>query len=80
VHRGWFSVSDEAFVPESQVTEKTLSDGSTVKTSCETGHVLEWIEEENYKFRLSSFQKSLLQWITTHSKGLEFVLDDLQHA
>lgn len=49
-YAGWYCVSDEAFYEESE-----LIDGKT-----SLGKEVEWVEEENYFFRLSEFQKPLL--------------------
>ncbi|OTF72314.1 methionine-tRNA ligase, mitochondrial-like protein [Euroglyphus maynei] len=56
---GYYSINDEAFVPENLI--KTNSDGE--KISIETGHKLEWHEEENYVFRLSQLQEQVTDWI-----------------
>lgn len=56
---GYYSVSDESFVPESRI----LTKGDGTKVSAETGQPLEWHEEENYMFRLSSLQNELVDWI-----------------
>ena len=47
---GWYSVRDEAFYDESE-----LVDGKAP-----TGAEVEWVEEENYFFRLSAWQDRLL--------------------
>ena len=47
---GWYSVRDEAFYEESE-----LVDGRAP-----TGAEVEWVEEENYFFRLSAWQDRLL--------------------
>jgi methionyl-tRNA synthetase len=49
---GWYSVRDEAFYDESE-----LSDGRAP-----TGAEVEWLEEENYFFRLSAWQDRLLAY------------------
>jgi methionyl-tRNA synthetase len=49
---GWYSVRDEAFYDESE-----LVDGKAP-----TGAEVEWLEEENYFFRLSAWQDRLLAW------------------
>ena len=49
---GWYSVRDEAFYDESE-----LVDGKAP-----TGAEIEWIEEENYFFRLSTWQDRLLAY------------------
>ncbi len=49
---GWYSVRDEAFYDESE-----LVDGKAP-----TGADVEWLEEENYFFRLSAWQDRLLAY------------------
>lgn len=51
-YAGWYSVRDEAFYQESE-----LIDGKAP-----TGAEVEWVEEESYFFRLSSFQDALLNF------------------
>ncbi|KAH9060995.1 tRNA synthetases class I (M)-domain-containing protein [Lactarius vividus] len=61
-HKGWYSISDECFYTDNQV-ERLGSPGSSseeIVVSKETGSVVEWTEEENYKFRLSNFRDCLL--------------------
>eukprot|EP00667_Euglena_gracilis_P003859 EG_transcript_3873 len=60
-HEGWYCVSDENFCTELQVQE-IVKDGKTIKVSKESGHPVEWIVEENFKFKLSAFQDKLLQF------------------
>lgn len=36
-----------------------------LQASTETGTRVEWMEEENYKFRLSAFREPLLEWLTS---------------
>ncbi|KAJ1875758.1 methionyl-tRNA synthetase [Coemansia sp. RSA 990] len=61
-HAGWYAVSDEAFYTSGQVEERTSADGSPVMVAKESGQPVEWIEEENYMFRLSRFREQLLGW------------------
>lgn len=35
----------------------------------ETGSAVQWMEEENYKFRLSTFKTSLTDWLSTEPYG-----------
>ena len=56
-YSGWYSVSDEAFYNDDEIEEVegkkfTISSKSTV----------EWIEEESYFFRLSKWEKPLLDF------------------
>ncbi|HEX6442089.1 MAG TPA: methionine--tRNA ligase [Stellaceae bacterium] len=54
---GWYSVRDEAFYDESELIE-----GPNGKKIAPTGADIEWLEEENYFFRLSAWQDRLLDW------------------
>lgn len=36
--------------------------------SAESGHPVEWTEEQNYMFRLSSFQNDLIYWLKHDGK------------
>ncbi|XP_048001718.1 methionine--tRNA ligase, mitochondrial [Leguminivora glycinivorella] len=64
VYSGWYSVSDESFVPEAH-TKEILHNGRKVKVSVESGHEVEWTEEPNYMFRLSAFREHLQRWLKT---------------
>ncbi|WP_395696545.1 methionine--tRNA ligase [Methylocella sp.] len=52
---GWYSVRDEAFFDESELTE-----GPDGRRLAPTGAPVEWVEEESYYFRLSAYQERLL--------------------
>ena len=56
-YSGWYSVSDEAFYNEDEITNK---DGN--KIAVISGSTVEWIEEESYFFRLSKWQDKLLTY------------------
>ncbi|XP_019855020.1 PREDICTED: methionine--tRNA ligase, mitochondrial-like isoform X2 [Amphimedon queenslandica] len=60
-YEGWYSVPDETFLLDSQLTD---GDEPGSKVSKETGHKCEWSLEENYMFKLSLFRERLLKWIT----------------
>ncbi|XP_058807350.1 methionine--tRNA ligase, mitochondrial-like isoform X2 [Phymastichus coffea] len=62
-YSGWYCVPEEAFLSNQDLIEKKTSSGKSVKVSAESGHVVEWTEEDNYKFRLSSFQDDLKHWL-----------------
>lgn len=53
---GWYSVRQETFYKES---ETELRDGARYET--ENGTLVEWTEEESYFFKLSKFEKPLLE-------------------
>jgi methionyl-tRNA synthetase len=52
---GWYSVRDEAFFDESELTK-----GEGGKYFAPSGAPVEWVEEESYYFRLSAYQGRLL--------------------
>jgi methionyl-tRNA synthetase len=54
-YAGWYSVRDEAFYGENE-----LIDGKGSEKLAPTGAPVEWVEEESYFFRLSSFEEKLL--------------------
>ena len=55
-YAGWYSVRDEAFYAETELTE---INGEKVAPS---GASVEWVEEESYFFRLSAWEDKLLEW------------------
>jgi len=61
-HSGWYSVRDECFYTDSQVSEVTLTSNNLWGryVSVETGSPVERTQEENYMFRLTSFRDQLL--------------------
>ncbi|KPI82714.1 methionyl-tRNA synthetase (MetRS) [Leptomonas seymouri] len=61
-YEGWYSVSDESFLTAQNVTDGVDKDGNPCKISLESGHVVTWVEEENYMFRLSAFRERLLKY------------------
>ncbi len=65
-YSGWYSVSDEAFYAEDEIEN---IDG--IKKSKSSGSLVEWVEEESYFFRLSKWQKPLLDF---YSKNSNFIL------
>ena len=65
-YSGWYSVSDEAFYNEDEITDKI-----GIKVSIESGSSVEWIEEESYFFRLSRWQDKLLDY---YEKNTDFIL------
>ena len=55
-YSGWYSVSDEAFYDDDEVEEKNGK-----KVSKLSGSIVEWVEEESYFFKLSSWKNKLLE-------------------
>jgi methionyl-tRNA synthetase len=60
-YSGWYSVSDEAFYAEDEIEE--IDDD---KRSITSKSSVEWIEEESYFFRLSKWEKPLLEYYENH--------------
>ena len=56
-YSGWYSVSDESFYGEDEIEE---IDGKKIAISSKS-HV-EWVDEESYFFKLSKWQKALLEY------------------
>ncbi len=57
-YQGWYCTTDELYVPETQ-----LLDGRKCPTC---GGPVEWLEEANYKFRLSKYQEPLREHYHAH--------------
>src|SRR5471032_2210258 len=55
-YAGWYSVRDEAYYSE----DETHQNEHKVRLATKTGTPVEWVEEESYFFRLSAYQKKLL--------------------
>ncbi len=56
-YSGWYSVSDEAFYNDDEIEEV---EGKKISISSKS--TVEWIEEESYFFRLSKWEKPLLDF------------------
>ncbi|SAM05230.1 hypothetical protein [Absidia glauca] len=69
-HEGWYAISDEAFYPDNQVHQVTDDQGQTMMVSTESGQKVEWTMEENYKFKLSAFERPLLDWIEQNPQAI----------
>ncbi len=67
-YSGWYSVSDEAFYNKDEVEEK---DGLKVAKS--SGSAVEWVEEESFFFKLSEWEKPLLDF---YEKNKNFILPE----
>ena len=67
-YSGWYSVSDEAFYNNDEIENK---DGS--KVSKLSGSIVEWVEEESYFFKLSEWEKPLLEF---YEKNKNFILPE----
>ena len=65
-YKGWYSVSDEAYYNTDEIVEKNGKKFSTF-----SGSAVEWVEEESFFFKLSSWQKKLLDF---YDKNEKFIL------
>ena len=65
-YSGWYSVSDEAFYNEDEI--ETI-DGKKIAINSKSE--VEWVDEESYFFRLSKWEKPLLDF---YEKNPDFIL------
>ena len=65
-YKGWYSVSDEAYYDEDEI--ETNNNNKISKVS---GSKVEWVEEESYFFKLSTWQDKLLKF---YSDNPNFIL------
>ena len=67
-YSGWYSVSDEAFYNEDEIEE---IEGKKIAKLSKSD--VEWIQEESYFFRLSKWQKPLLEF---YENNPDFILPE----
>ena len=67
-YSGWYSVSDEAFYNNDEIEGK---DG--VKIAKSSGSIVEWVEEESFFFKLSEWEKPLLDF---YNNNKNFILPE----
>ncbi|MEN3950577.1 methionine--tRNA ligase [Iodidimonas sp. SYSU 1G8] len=67
-YAGWYSVSDEAFFPESELVK---GEDGTFRTA--EGKAVQWVEEPSYFFRLSAYEDRLLD---LYEQNPGFILPD----
>tara|TARA_Y100000816_G_scaffold220523_1_gene165517 strand:+ start:449 stop:1990 length:1542 start_codon:yes stop_codon:yes gene_type:complete len=67
-YSGWYSVSDEAFYNDDEIEE--IDD---IKIAISSKSPVEWVDEESYFFRLSKWEKPLLDF---YSKNPDFISPD----
>ena len=65
-YKGWYSISDEAYYNADEIIEK---DGK--KISIFSGSPVEWVEEDSFFFKLSAWEKKLLDF---YDKNEKFIL------
>ena len=56
-YSGWYSVSDEAYYDEDEIIDENGK-----KKSKASGSTVEWVEEDSYFFKLSSWGNKLLKF------------------
>ncbi len=59
-YTGWYAVRDEAYYEESEITDGKAPTGAPV----------EWMEESSYFFRLSAWERPLLDYYEAHPQAL----------
>ncbi len=64
-YSGWYSVSDEAFY-----NEEEIEDLDNKKVAISSKSPVEWVDEESYFFRLSKWEKALLEF---YEKNPDFI-------
>ena len=62
-YKGWYSVSDEAYYSPDEIVEKNGKKFSTF-----SGSSVEWVEEDSFFFKLSSWDKKLLEFYSKNEK------------
>jgi len=65
-YKGWYSVSDEAYYSEDEIIDK-----NGIKVSTFSNSSVEWVEEESFFFKLSAWEKPLLEF---YNKNEKFIL------
>lgn len=64
-YEGWYSVRDEAFYTENELTKKN---GNLIAPS---GATVEWLKEESYFFKLSEWQEQLISFYTKNPNSIK---------
>jgi len=67
-YSGWYSVSDEAFYNDDEI-----EDVDNKKVAISSKSPVEWVDEESYFFRLSKWEKPLLDF---YEKNQDFILPE----
>jgi len=65
-YKGWYSISDEAYYNDDEVVEKN---GKKISTF--SGSTVNWVEEESFFFKLSAWEKKLIDF---YNKNDKFIL------
>lgn len=69
-YSGWYSVRDEAYFTEGELTDAEDADGEKHKLA-PTGAPVEWVEESSYFFKLSAYTEKLLEYYKEHPEFIE---------
>ena len=64
-YEGWYSIRDEAFYSENELTKV---DGSLIAPS---GSTVEWVKEESYFFKLSKWQNKLISFYENNPESIK---------
>lgn len=66
-YEGWYSVSDEEYFTETQLSEVYRDEnGKVIGGVAPSGHEVELVKEESYFFRMSKYADRLLQYYEDH--------------
>ncbi|MCD9021351.1 methionine--tRNA ligase [Cohnella silvisoli] len=67
-YEGWYSISDETFYTETQLTDVVRNEKGEVVggKSPDSGHPVELVKEESYFFRMSKYADRLLAYYEEH--------------
>tara|TARA_B100001123_G_scaffold430543_1_gene550710 strand:- start:771 stop:2291 length:1521 start_codon:yes stop_codon:yes gene_type:complete len=63
-YEGWYSIRDEAFYLESELTKKGQ------KFFAPSGSAVEWVKEESYFFKLSNWQDKLIKFYENNIEAI----------
>lgn len=69
-YNGWYSVRDEAYFTEGELTDAEDADGTKHKLA-PTGAPVEWVEESSYFFKLSAYAEKLLEHYAANPEFIE---------
>lgn len=63
-YEGWYSISDETYYTETQLADAVRDDSGKVVggKSPDSGHPVEWVQEESYFFRMSKYADRLIAY------------------
>lgn len=71
-YAGWYSVSDEEYFTEKQLSEVYRDDaGNVIGGKAPSGHEVELVKEECYFFRMSKYANRLVEYYASHPEFIE---------